>query len=450
MTLEKPDQENPLESSETSTEPAPVSTEVLPQKVLPDHLSGTSFDTSEKELIISVATVFSLLQVMQPLADQLRMLQVQFPDTLVLYMIVIYSNVAVACLICAFFVHLAARGFWIGLLGLNSVFPGDVDLDKQPMGPLSKAFLKKRMPSIERLIGSVDRFGSLIFAVGSSIAIMNLFFCVLIGLVGLAALALTWWLPLEQAFFLLLGIMLGLFYVLVAVDQFFRKYPQKLKEGGLIARWWPRCYKVAFYFFGSPLYGTIFSKFTSHIPVKKFWGIIAVFLFASILILYYPLGIFSRGSVEHRYFSMEGVAAVNADRYANLRPKDTRRFFKEPFIDTDVVRDPYLKLFLPMNAKRLDTWEANCEDLPTLEDVENEARREAAGGIIDCARRYYRVSLNGDEIQPDLLFHQDPQTRVLGFLAYIPVRDLENGKHVLRVARGFGDDPRLFDIPFWK
>ncbi|HJX27786.1 MAG TPA: hypothetical protein VJ885_07730, partial [Thermoanaerobaculia bacterium] len=111
---------------------------------------------------------------------------------------------------------------------------------------------------------------------------------------------------------------------------------------------------------------------------------------------------------------------IHAVHYEDQWPEEGA-FQLAPSIQSDVIEDPYLELFLPYRPDRHDpVFARQCPDQPRA--------------ILECAARVHRVSLDGKPVR-ELTFHlyEHPRTGVRGFRAYIPMRGIPRGGHLLRI-----------------
>ncbi|MGQ0799481.1 MAG: hypothetical protein ACT4NL_05125, partial [Pseudomarimonas sp.] len=94
--------------------------------------------TDELELLISGLTLFALLSLPPWLLERLEAVYNQLPfGILIAVSMAVPMLVAIAyVLACGFVAHLAIRAYWVGLVGLKSVFPDGVRWDRTPtLGP---------------------------------------------------------------------------------------------------------------------------------------------------------------------------------------------------------------------------------------------------------------------------------------------------------------------------
>jgi hypothetical protein len=123
----------------------------------------------ESELLLSIGLVVGLLQIPAVLDARFDSASARAADpwlSQIMYAY-LYAKVAVYGLVGTFVVHLLARGYWVALLGLRSVFPGGVRWDGLPrLGPIARGLAQRESVPLPRLIEQVDNFASGVFAFG--------------------------------------------------------------------------------------------------------------------------------------------------------------------------------------------------------------------------------------------------------------------------------------------
>ena len=95
-------------------------------------LSDRTTPTWEVELLISGVAVFAMLQLPGWLDDRMFALEPRLGDDwrLVLTLFYIYSKSAAIVLAVTFALHLFLRALWIALVGMHSVYPQGIILDR--------------------------------------------------------------------------------------------------------------------------------------------------------------------------------------------------------------------------------------------------------------------------------------------------------------------------------
>ena len=90
-----------------------------------------------------------------------------------------YAKSAAVVLAVTFALHLLLRAQWIALVGMHSVFPQGIRLERMKMGPIQRAVEEQETAgSTEDAIERADNRASVVFAIGVSVALMIVFVCV--------------------------------------------------------------------------------------------------------------------------------------------------------------------------------------------------------------------------------------------------------------------------------
>ncbi|NGX17194.1 hypothetical protein [Wenzhouxiangella sp. XN24] len=150
--------------------------------------------TDELELIISSLTTVALFTLPGWLFERYAESYTHLSVTLVVSggaVVPVLTGLSYGLGAC-FLLHLLARAYWVGLIGLRAVFPQGIDWNRTVgVGPLSRERYRQKLPDLQTAIKRSDRFASSLFAVISVIAIAIIWFAMLLtvtaatgGLVG--------------------------------------------------------------------------------------------------------------------------------------------------------------------------------------------------------------------------------------------------------------------------
>lgn len=135
--------------------------------------------TDELELIISSLTIFALLTIPGWLFDKVAAVYTHLSTSMAIATNVsttLLAGVSYGLAAC-FVVHLMARAYWVGLIGLRTVFPGGINWKKTPgLGPLSRQYYRDTLPDLDAVIQNTDRLASSLFAVISMLTLSVLWF----------------------------------------------------------------------------------------------------------------------------------------------------------------------------------------------------------------------------------------------------------------------------------
>ena len=135
--------------------------------------------TDELELIISSLTIFALFSVPSWLFDKIADVHTHLSTSLAIASTVGITLLAGTSfgLAACFLVHLMARAYWVGLIGLRTVFPDGINWSKTPgLGPLSRQYYRDTLPDLDTVIQNTDRLASSLFAVISMLTLSVLWF----------------------------------------------------------------------------------------------------------------------------------------------------------------------------------------------------------------------------------------------------------------------------------
>ena len=394
----------------------------------------------EQELIISGAVVFALMQlpsVVDGLFHRLegRVSGAGWSMTMIGYE---FSKLILYALISAFVVHLASRAYWVGLMGLHSVFPDGIRWDRARVGPIGQEEYQRRFPTLPQSIAATDDFCSVIF----SFAFMMVITFLAVILWCVAAVAIVWGISAlayggvwQQGIFM--GIFMALAFTPAALYQADRRLGHRLRPDG-----WPRRIVragIVFFFHASllRLVGPISQVLFTNLPRRRayamFFSVLAglmVLFFVKDLMLGQGMG---PGVGAASYLPDEDdPRGVDSQLYEDQRPDDAPA--STPSIPSDVVQGPYVRLFIPYLPRRHDpAVAARCPGVkpPSGTDPGNEA---AVRAVTDCLARIQRVWLNGRPLTGvDFRFRTDPRTGARGIVGYVPTAGLPHGENLLQV-----------------
>ena len=420
--------------------------------------------TWEAELLISGAVVFSLFSLRQPLEDYFTSswpVVTELLQPLVMYSY-LYAKLVLFVLLITFVVHLAARARWVALVGVHSIYPGGPRWDNLAGGPLAKRLTRETVGDVDEAIERADNQASLVFGYGILAAQLSLMIMV-VSLVffSLIALLRAVGVPERHEPWIVAGLVVLLVLPLL-VDKYL---VPRLAANNVLTRLITWLMRVSFGLTLSRLQQPLNSLITTNVGGKRGpWVLIAVIY--SVL----ALATFDTFQRLDRGHSLRGNALAETERDFGLLPthyagyrKGALRLSVSPFIESEVIRGPYLKLTLPYQARRHDALiERACP--PT--EIENESpaqrrelERRSWQARADCFGGLFQIQLNGRALG-DLTFHriQGVDDAVDGVVAMIDVRDLGPGRHILQLAHldaartdaDPDDPPPPHLIEFWR
>jgi hypothetical protein len=361
-----------------------------------------------------------------------------------------------------------ARAWWGGLLGLHSVFPNGIRWERMHVGPITREVYRQRMSTLPKLIESTDNFASIIFSF--AFLVVFVFGMSLVGILVFAALyGLAKSIVGASAIRAVAVLLVVVFLVIpMAFAIFDLKRGAALPPEGRTARILRR---VAHASFSSQLIGitgpTLFTISTNTRTKTTF----AVFYLAVMGALFIALselvareGLFTLSGAE--YFSTRSDEhSMDYASYESQWPKDYVNR-AAPSVQSDVIRDPYVKLFIPFQIRRHDpALKASCAGARPVHkrglrvansNLSGAPADTASERILQCIAAMHAVTVNGAAQKVRMRFATHPQTGIHGMVTYLPVAELPKGENVLvvmpppRPPTSRNKRPLLpYIIPFW-
>lgn len=455
-----------------SEQPPPDSNQA-PQPASPSRFAGFHAQTYEMELLVSGALTFTLLQLpgkLNPSFDR-AMSFVDGGERLFVVYGFVYVLLAINALIVFFATHLLLRAFWIGLVGLESVYPGGVDWERLKIGRHSGGILRRQISPLGSSIDRLDDICSLVFSLAFSIVLTFVFS---IGVVAVClgiswGLAATGWIEFERMFWIAFA---GWVVVSAGIGLLDRFGSQRLREGGAADRALAALVRANIAVSPLRLIGPISLVLQTRLSEKRTNFLVV----GSILVVTGSLmvGLFARSGLLRldslRYVpESPGQEGVEAEAYrSNWTDEDFDVARWRPSIDTDVVVGPYVRLVLPYRPSTHNARIAKaCPELEPAREggfsfgrLEDDDPHQRSRVAIECFVGLFHIELDGRPLT-DVRFdwYTEPRHQVPGAIAYLDVRELTPGRHQLMVDAPRGELPsgleaedrrRRLVIPFWR
>jgi hypothetical protein len=428
----------------------------------------------ELELLIAGAVTFALFQLPSSLDAALTWLEPRISGVaqLVAYSGFLYAKSILYVLIIAFLLNLCARAYWVGLVGLHSVFPRGVRWDGfgKSAGPFAVAEYKRRLSSLPAVISRVDNFASVIFSFAFLIVLTFVVSVTLLSVLGGLAWAASTYLfggrHARGIIFTLSALFIGPLIVAGLVDKV---WGAKLDPDGRAARVLRGAMRYATWANGSAVFGpiflTLFTNLRRAVMLPVFYGAVVLALAMGMVDLIEKMRGFGGGGSRFLPDDMDVRGVENAYYESSRGPGDPTTV---PTIQSDIVTGPYVRLFIPYIPDRHDPWLAgNCPGVrpmrttglhvvrpgaPTASDDSSAAR------TLGCLARLHAVAVDGAR-RPELAFrfYTHPTTGRDGIITYIPTSSLAPGQHTIAVqppprrpSSRNRTPPSVATITFWR
>ncbi len=427
----------------------------------PLRVPSRTTPTWEVELLISGAVVFSLFSLRDPLdgvlARWLPQLSADMGQALMFG--VLYGKVVLYTLIIAFVLHIAARAQWVALVGVYSVYPKGPRWENISGGPITRDYSRERYSDIAAAIERADNRSSLIFGYG----ILCAQFALGILLVSLLAV------PVLAAIRAFGGehetLLLVLFMAVIAAPPMLVVASDKwlvprLGREHRISRLTERVARATFGV-SQGMMQPLMALITTNVGGRRGPWLPVLALYAVIGLVAFD--IVGRSS-DYAMLRGEGLsklerdAGVHPSHYASLRGEAWRHRL-EPYIESEIVHGPYLKVTLPYSPSNHDASLAeHCPMQAVAEEGEAAARRnaqrQADAARVQCFGERFALALDGAPLA-DLRFERtrDASNGLDAAMTMIDLRDLPVGRHELTAMKWgskSAEETSPHRIPFWR
>ncbi|MFK8054228.1 MAG: hypothetical protein AB8F65_14770 [Woeseiaceae bacterium] len=398
--------------------------------------------TDELELIISSLTIFALISLPSWLFEALSQSYTHLSTSLAIAGTLGITIVTGVCygLAGCFIMHLMVRAYWVGLIGLRTVFPAGIDWSKTPgIGPITKRHYRKTLPDLETATRKSDRLASSLFALISLLTLGTLW----LGVVVMIILVSSGWIgakfgltnaALGIATVVLLAVLAGVPVVLWFLDSVVGRRFVRLQENA--------------FFSGivrllSGLYGLVYPR-RLVLPVQLTLQsntrpiIFYVGLTLSIVAIVYVgnarLAGWRSFTLSDEFTYLTGTNLLDGFRSTYYEDMNSRadRLRGWPRIDSFTQKSRFVSLFLPYQPLRdnliLDDF---CEGA-TNDDDDAEA---SAVDTMVCLRRLWSVRINDQVVPMDgFIGAQRMDISMRGLVGLVPMAGLQPGMHRIEVV----------------
>jgi hypothetical protein len=363
----------------------------------------------------------------------------------------------------AFMIHLAVRGYWVGLIGLKATFPKGIRWDSiSTVGPISRDYYRARLPDLLSVIDRADRTASVLFAMATLIALMLLWSSVIIGVVALAGGVVGWLVGAVERvavlgfFVFYLALMLVGVFIAVA-DAFFARRNPALQQSPRLRRWVNGMLRTYGMIMPQRLILPVQLTLQSNVSGKVFLvGFFVVMLVSPIVGIGHV--------VMSREFSLAGgYLALDRDAIeygqASAHYEDMRgandRLLRFPMIPSDQIAAAHLRLFLPHMPERDNpVLLKRCPALVASEPPP--PPEQAAAARVACVAALWTITLDGQAVEvAGFLATERRDLGLRGLQGYLPMAGLTPGRHdLLAVWNADGPEDgrerrREYRVPFW-
>jgi hypothetical protein len=409
--------------------------------------------TWEMELLVSGATIFGLLQLPTLLDHGYFRFYNLLPGAYarLVMPLWLYSKIAVVTLVLTFITHLCLRGYWVALVGMNSVYPGGIRWDRLGLGPIARERFRAHGDDMPSVIERADNRATRVFGIGFSFAMMMLVPLVLALVAVATSVALSAAFGGEYTASVLMAIVLIVVVPWMVVAVADRRFAAQIARSPGLARVLGAVTGLYGRMGLSPRSNPLAALISSHAGRMRF-GLLAALVLLPMAMLIGVQASTKRGQLPFGLnFGLSTGDPFSTTTSPNAYYADERgdgfAVTPLPHIRSRVVEGPYLEVFVPFITRLHGT--ALPLACPGLGDPDRDGRLR-----LGCLARMIALQVDGVPVAVPLDASTDASTGQPGMLAMIPVGALAPGRHELSLneldSRERGAKPRRYRIAFWK
>jgi len=424
-------------------------TEILENKNALKWLQRLKEESWEAELLVSAIAIFGTFQlfglvewITNRYIELLPVEQYKYA-----YFIVFMGLLAVSILVSMFVIHFFLRAYWIGLVGLNSVFP-DYGLEDSAY---SKIYTKKILgilPKQEETIQKVDELCSVIFSAAFTILLIYSYLALFMSIYMLIYNLLSEYV---HAYLLLApAVLIGLLLVLQTIFSVIGNL-KVFKDNEIIQNSFFKLVKWASMVTYGPLYKYLLQvsmAFASNFKKKKSLVFLVLLFFVSgmcvAIVKVTDTNIFYLIDLDKQYSDQ-----MYLGYYYDQNPNNT--FLVTPQIQSDIIEGTTVKLFIPVFHNERNYQDAVCgeyKDDEGLTRIENKLRGRKF--YLECYNAYHKVKLNGVLINMEFLKKYHQISEQFGVVGFIDKELFQKGKNTIEITKTLGDVREYnWSIPFY-
>ena len=411
------------------------------------------------ELLISGFAIFGLFTAFPSIREAARAAQ----NEQQIYTFVIASVGFISCAILIFnlLLHVILRGLWIGALGLRYV-SGDIDYEVLNYSQKFTKYLKKKVGSFDRYIGRLENYCSIIFAI--SFLLIFYVLAITFTIIVFALIAnyvidnenLPSWISNIVGPILIVFLGIGMF--LTFIDFITQGFLKKKK-------WLSRIYFPVYWVFSFVTLSFLYRPLVYNFLDNKFGRRLSFVLVPIYFLIFLSTSLRYQQSNYIGSFSSSDSTVANNKNYEDIL-KASDDLISKVTIQSKIITDPYIKIFIP--------YSENIEDRIFYynPDLKPEKDKRGLGSGININGNFNRLNRDSLRIEYLKTFNSIYYFKIdsvvydtefiiakslkekLGFETYIGTKHLTEGKHLLNVKRRKIVDKdttylHVARIPFW-
>lgn len=404
----------------------------------------------EAELLVSVASIFAIMNaffILDWLVD-FFINHLQPSLYFYAYMISFFGYLALGILGSFFVIHFSLRAYWIGLVGLNSVFP-DYSLKDSAYSEIYTKKMSDLLPKVPATINTLDEICSVIFSAAFALLTIYLYLGALCGLMLAVYSFAGEYIPSIVLLFIGLPLLtILLLSTIGTVVANFKSYKQNERLQNWffsVVVWNCRIFYGPFYKYIQQIIMMFASNYKRKSAVIRSLYIMVLFgvLLATVQI--------SQSNVLYllRSHISQDTSKIYPENYFTNNTEST--FLLAPEIQSPIISENAITLFVPIFESEVNTLEKQCKlNERSTKDLDNNLRQIRWRENLDCYATSINISINESDIIVEFIKMNHSVTGQFGLFAFVNLNDIKQGSHLLSISKTVDEEnERKWKIPFY-
>ena len=410
------------------------------------------------ELLISGFAIFGLFTALPYIFNATRAAE----NDQKIYSFIILSVALVSCaiLIVNLLLHVVLRGLWIGALGLRYV-SGDIDYEELNYGQKFTKYLKRKVGSFDRYIGRLENYCSIIFAIS-----FLLIFYVLAFTLSIVSILTVVFLFLDNDNINdTLGNSIGIPLIIFIVIGVFLTFLDFITQGWLKKKkWLSRIYFPFYWVFSKITLSFLYRPLVYNFLDNKFGRRVSMALVPVYIIILIGTSLNYKTS---NFFDVDlnsNSIIADSNNYEDMMDDDI--FIENVAISSKVTSKNYVKVFMVLDDNFDDYIFGFNPGLKPKEDVRGLSSDIIFNSTISWSKRdslrqayiktlneIFTIRIDSTDYKSEFIVGES-LTKQRGFETYVGIKNIPEGKHLLKVLRNRirkKDTSQIYyaRIPFW-
>ncbi|MBX2875301.1 MAG: hypothetical protein KTR30_24500 [Saprospiraceae bacterium] len=420
-----------------------------PRTPLPNWVQEQQHQSWQIEILIASGLIFFLTNIPQYLgdwfADYEQATTVGAESVILVIGALYFSRV----LLIGFVINLSLRALWLAYLGINFVYPNDINYKQLNYSDFFKEKMEKRSDSVERII-QLEHLSSLAYSITVMLTVMAFGIFLLLSVFFSILRRIAPQLYDSQDF----GVVIMVFFMLFSLGLLDFLFFRAFKRSKRMSRWYYPIY--SFYSFVSLSF--LFKReWLVLISNGKRWIIYPVFIFFFVIAFFMTADDVDRyvGDFEdftlnlyetREFLDIPTYNGIRSNQYNNLLRPDEK--IETWCISSDVIREKSTWVFVVYNKSMDNTLERVMEgydfqkgNFRSREEVFANDRKFSASISEFLSLKIDSTAITGNA----WFYHKHPVTGEKGFKTYIALDSVSPGHHLIHLDRlNFVKDTSFF------